>query len=108
MPPHEFQVLVCGPDDVHRFLEIAWLLTYALARDGMLEPGLDFLDVGCGCGRIARQLIGQPIGSYTGFDRHQGMVERSQREIGNRDPRFRFDFFSVKSLYSLGYSRGLN
>jgi SAM-dependent methyltransferase len=99
IPPHEFQVLVCGPH-TDGFLPVGMMITNALAREGMLEPGQDFLDVGCGCGRIARQLAGGPIGSYTGFDRHQGMVEWSQREIGARDSRFRFDFFSVKSLYT--------
>jgi SAM-dependent methyltransferase len=100
LPPQEFQALVCGPRDTNEFLPVAWILTHVLAREGMLEPGLDFLDIGCGCGRIARQLTGQPIGSYIGFDRHQGMVEWSQREIGARDPRFRFDFFELKSLYT--------
>jgi SAM-dependent methyltransferase len=59
-----------------------------------------FLDVGCGCGRIARELIPQPLRSYTGFDRHEGMVEWCRREIAARDSRFRFDYYPVKSLYT--------
>src|SRR5208282_6287390 len=58
----------------------------------------NFLDVGCGCGRLARFLIESPTKFYSGFDRHEGMVEWCRQHI--RDPRFRFDFFELESLYT--------
>ena len=39
-------------------------------------------------------------GSYVGFDRHKGMVDWCTHEIGSRDPRFRFDYFALKSVYT--------
>jgi SAM-dependent methyltransferase len=99
MPPMEYQVLVCGSAENAQFFETVGLrLVDSLNREGMIKPGSDFLDVGCGCGRLARYLVDQPIGSYTGFDRHDGMIDWCKREIA--DPRFTFDFFDIKSVYT--------
>lgn len=100
VPPLEFQRLVCGPGNEPRFEEVGSWLRDALDKEGMLAPGTSFLDVGCGCGRLARQLLGTAIGSYIGFDRHKGMVDWCTQEIGSRDPRFRFDYFDLKSVYT--------
>ena len=67
----------------------------------MLQSNANLLDVGCGCGRLARALLDAPIGSYTGFDRHKGMVDWCLQEIRSRDPRFRFDYFDLKSVYTV-------
>lgn len=99
MPPFEFQTLVCGPGGEPRFNEVADGLRNLLNHHGMLAPGVSILDVGCGCGRLARNLIDLPIGSYTGFDRHRGMIDWCVREITLRDPRFRFDYFDLRSAY---------
>jgi SAM-dependent methyltransferase len=101
MPPLEFQTLVCGPGVEPKFEEVGSWLCDALHQQGMLAPGTSFLDVGCGCGRLARQLLGTAIGSYIGFDRHKGMVDWCAQEIGSRDPRFRFDYFDLKSVYTI-------
>jgi SAM-dependent methyltransferase len=98
MPPPEFQSLVCGPHDTHLFDEVSRWLVAVLNHEKMIEPGSDFLDVGCGCGRVARGLLSTPIGSYTGFDRHSGMVDWCKENFG--DPRFKFDFFDLKSVYA--------
>jgi len=98
MPPREFQTLVCGPDHTHLFDEAGRWLVEVLNHEGMLKPGSDFLDIGCGCGRVARYLLSSPIRSYTGFDRHTGMIDWCKQEIG--DPRFKFDFFGLKSVYT--------
>jgi SAM-dependent methyltransferase len=65
----------------------------------MLEPRARLLDIGCGCGRVARHLLGSPIAAYAGFDRHQGMIEWAQAHIGARDDRFRFQHVDVQSGY---------
>jgi SAM-dependent methyltransferase len=66
----------------------------------MLEPGARLLDIGCGCGRVARRLLDSPIALYTGFDRHRGMIEWAQSYIGGLDDRFRFDHVDVESGYA--------
>jgi SAM-dependent methyltransferase len=99
MPPVEFQTLVCGPGDEPKFEEVGCWLRDALHQQDMLPSGVRLLDVGCGCGRLARYVTELPIGSYTGFDRHKGMVDWCAKEIGSRDPRFRFDYFDLKSTY---------
>lgn len=59
-----------------------------------------FLDVGCGCGRVARELTRDPIKSYKGFDRHRPMIEWAQENITPIDPRFTFDFADVHNVYT--------
>jgi SAM-dependent methyltransferase len=99
MPPVELQQLVCGPNSTHLFGEVGGWLVDFLDCEGMLEPGLDFLDVGCGCGRFARHVTHRSLGSYTGFDRHEGMISWCNREIAALHPGFRFDYFALKSAY---------
>jgi ubiquinone/menaquinone biosynthesis C-methylase UbiE len=101
IPPVEFQTLVCGPGGEPLFEEVGCWLRDALYHQGMLQPNANLLDVGCGCGRLARALLDSPIGSYTGFDRHKGMVDWCLQEISSRDPRFRFDYFDLKSVYTV-------
>src|SRR5215467_10088435 len=97
LPPHEYQELVCGRNDTHLFEEVGRSLANWLSDEGMLAPGANFLDIGCGCGRLARYLLDKPIRTYRGFDRHPGMVHWCSQEISKRDPRFSFDFFPLKS-----------
>jgi SAM-dependent methyltransferase len=101
MPPVEFQSLVCGPGSEHLFEAAGRGLRDLLRQHAMLTPGASVLDIGCGCGRLARYLLELPIGSYVGFDRHKGMVAWCAQEIGSRDPRFRFDYFDLKSVYTV-------
>jgi SAM-dependent methyltransferase len=60
-------------------------------------------DFGCGCGRVARQLIQQrPRPSrYLGIDLHRGMVAWCRRELAPHAAGFRFEHHDV-------YSAGLN
>lgn len=84
----EFQTLVCRPGGEPRFEEVATGLRNLLNQHGMLACGASILDVGCGCRRLARNLVDLPIGSYTGFDRHKDMIDWCAREISSRDPPF--------------------
>lgn len=65
----------------------------------MLGPSTRLLDVGCGCGRVARYLLDSPIAAYAGFDRHRGMIEWAQSYISSRDERFEFRHVDVQSGY---------
>lgn len=61
------------------------------------------LDFGCGCGRIARQLIQQDPSprAYLGIDLHRGMIEWCRQNLMPRAPGFRFEHHDV-------YNRALN
>jgi SAM-dependent methyltransferase len=50
------------------------------------------LDFGCGCGRVARQLLQQNPRPrrYVGVDVHRGMIEWCERHLATLDPGFRF------------------
>jgi SAM-dependent methyltransferase len=70
-----------------------------LTEHGMLGERVDLLDIGCGCGRMARYLPGRPCRSYRGFDRHPGMIKWCSDVLTPIDPRLRFDLVSVRSAY---------
>jgi SAM-dependent methyltransferase len=65
----------------------------------MIGAGIDFLDVGCGCGRLPRFLLDEPLRSYEGFDRHPGMIAWCNEMLAPRDERFRFRYVDVRSIY---------
>jgi SAM-dependent methyltransferase len=65
-----------------------------------VECYTDVFDFGCGCGRLARQLIQQtPRPSrYLGIDLHKGMIEWCQRNLSPQAPTFRFSHHDVHNL----------
>jgi SAM-dependent methyltransferase len=99
LPPKEYMKLV-GSETPANFEETGSMLVTMLNDEGMTAAGTDFLDVGCGCGRVARFLLPTRIRSYTGFDRHPGMIRWCRDEISTRDSRFTFQHFALKSVYS--------
>jgi SAM-dependent methyltransferase len=101
LPPTEYMKLVCGdvPNLRQEFDRVGRALVRGLRRVKMLGPGTRLLDIGCGCGRAARHLLDSPIAAYAGFDRHRGMVEWAQSNIGARDHRFQFLHADVQSGY---------
>ncbi len=67
-----------------------------------LPPHADefVFDFGCGCGRVARQLMQQavPPRGYLGIDIHRGMIQWCTRELAPHAAQFRFahhDVFNV-------------
>ena len=81
--------------------EVGRGLVNMLDHYGMLSEGVEFLDVGSGCARVARYFMDRSVKSYTGFDRHKGMIEWCRLQITPRDPRFQFNYFELKSVYSV-------
>lgn len=93
LPPHEFRKLV-GPLD-----DAAFDNPTGQPVLGFLDPRVydSVLDFGCGCGRLARQMIQQSPRPrrYLGLDRHRGMVEWCRTNLGSRAPGFRFEHHDV-------------
>jgi SAM-dependent methyltransferase len=87
-PPVEMRQLV-GPVENWPFDNPSGDLVFSQVPAAAYEAVLDF---GCGCGRIARQLIQQrrrPV-SYLGLDIHAGMVEWCRTHLQPHAPGFRF------------------
>jgi SAM-dependent methyltransferase len=101
LPPFEYMRLVCGdrPDLETHFTDMATGCVRWFKELGLLGPSVTFLDVGCGCGRMARGLLEEPLKAYIGFDRHPGMIEWCQREIASQAPHFQFHYFEIGSAY---------
>ena len=78
MPPLEMRVLV-GPTDPGLFDNPDGKLVFEGLDPEQYRSVLDF---GCGCGRVARQLIQQRPRPrrYVGLDLHSGMVQLVQHK----------------------------
>lgn len=98
LPPEEFRRLVCGEDWL-LFEEHGRGLVGMLREFGFLAAGARLLDIGCGCGRLPRFLLDEPIAGYDGFDRHPGMIDWCRREFAPFADRFRFHHFDLASAY---------
>ena len=93
MPPEAMRALVGGADP-------DWRDT---AGGGLVFDGLPpeqfrcVLDFGCGCGRVARQLIRQVPRPerYEGLDLHAGMVIWAEENLAPHAPGFRFSHHDV-------------
>jgi len=96
MPPSMFRRLVCH-DDSPFALPHPGTLTFPYVEPSLYRSVFDF---GCGCGRIARQLLVQQPRpqQYVGIDIHKGMVGWCQNNLSNLDPAFRFEHHDVWNL----------
>lgn len=87
MPPYEMRQLV-GPTD-----EAAFENPTAAPIFGIAPERFDHvLDFGCGCGRLARQMLLQVPRPrrYTGFDLHAGMIRWCRENLAPMAPGFTF------------------
>jgi cyclopropane fatty-acyl-phospholipid synthase-like methyltransferase len=98
LPPEEYRRLVCG-EDWQMFEEHGQGLVGMLREFDLLAKGARMLDIGCGCGRLPRFLMDEPVASYDGFDRHPGMIDWCRREFAAVSDRFRFHHFELHSAY---------
>jgi SAM-dependent methyltransferase len=86
--------LLVGPTDDALFDNPAGRLVFPGIPAEAYDSVLDF---GCGCGRLARQLIQQRPRprAYLGLDLHRGMVQWCQDHLAPRAPGFRFEHHDV-------------
>lgn len=95
-PPLEFRRNV-GPVDLRFFDNPSGELVF----DGLGEDSYrSVFDFGCGCGRIARQMLQQRVRPerYVGIDIHRGMVEWCRQNLSAVDARFQFLAHDVFNL----------
>ncbi|MCX6606515.1 MAG: class I SAM-dependent methyltransferase [Acidobacteria bacterium] len=95
-PPVEFRRLV-GPTAPELFDNPTGDNVFPEIVAGQYQSVFDF---GCGCGRIARQLLQQRARPerYVGIDIHQGMLDWNRQNLSKVDPLFQFLFHDVHNL----------
>jgi SAM-dependent methyltransferase len=93
LPPLEFRRLV-GPTDPAAFENAAGAPVFS---EVPLAAYASILDFGCGCGRIARQLLQQQPqpAQYLGLDRHAGMIAWCREHLSAATPHFAFAHHDV-------------
>jgi SAM-dependent methyltransferase len=96
LPPPQMRQLV-GPTDDEAFDNPDGGLVYPYLPVEAYERVFDF---GCGCGRVARQLIQQNPRPkrYVGIDLHRGMVRWCRRNLAPHAPGFEFHHHDVFNL----------
>ena len=101
LPPEEMRILV-GPVDSDVFDNPSGASVFPEAGERGHGAVLDF---GCGCGRLARQLIQQqPQPSrYLGIDLHAGMVAWCHQNLVPHAPQFEF---SHHDIFNAGFNPG--
>jgi SAM-dependent methyltransferase len=99
LPPVEMRKLV-GPTDEESFDNPSGELVFPYIEPERYEA---FFDFGCGCGRVARQLIQQKERPkrYLGIDLHRGMIEWCRANLAPHARNFGFEHHNV-------FNRGLN
>jgi SAM-dependent methyltransferase len=86
-----------GQTDLRAYDNQTGELIYPFISAEKYESVLDF---GCGCGRVARQLLLQDVRPtrYVGVDLHEGMVEWCQRNLADATDGFEFIHHDVYNL----------
>ncbi len=88
VPPADMRALV-GPTDVAAFENPSGNLVFPYLDPSAYRSVFDF---GCGCGRVARQMLQQreQPERYLGIDLHAGMIRWCQENLTPRAPQFEF------------------
>lgn len=96
LPPFEMRELV-GPTDPKFFDNPYGRLVFP---DIPIDKQTSVFDFGCGCGRVARQLMQQnpPPQKYVGIDLHQGMIKWCQDHLQKHAKDFQFMHHDVLNL----------
>jgi SAM-dependent methyltransferase len=96
IPPFEMRELV-GPTEPEAFDNPSHQLVYPYLEPKVYKSVFDF---GCGCGRIARQLILQDPqpDRYLGIDLHRGMIEWCKRNLAPFAQQFEFVHHDVHNF----------
>jgi SAM-dependent methyltransferase len=104
VPPPEMRALV-GPTDDASFDNPTGALVYPYLPAERYRRVFDF---GCGCGRVARQLILQSPRPkrYLGIDLHRGMIDWARANLAPAAPGFEFRHHDVYNR-SFNPGRGL-
>lgn len=100
IPVHLITLTGAGPDTLD-LIGGAHIRNYQ--RQMGLFPEMAFLDIGCGIGRDAFQLLDYlaPAGRYIGIDVTRDSIAWCQRNIAVRDPRFEFHHVDARNeLYN--------
>jgi SAM-dependent methyltransferase len=97
VPPLEMRKLV-GPIDPALFDNPSGDYVYPFLEPAVFSRILDF---GCGCGRVARQLIQQRTqpDAYLGLDMHRGMIEWCRANLTPHAPQFEFVHHDVGNQF---------
>ncbi|MFA5770960.1 MAG: class I SAM-dependent methyltransferase [Patescibacteria group bacterium] len=93
VPPLEMRKLV-GPTNISEFDNPEGKLIYSCLKEKDYQKVFDF---GCGCGRLARQLLMQKVvpKKYTGIDLHQGMINWCITHLSPCNENFEFIHYNA-------------
>lgn len=98
-PPRDMRILV-GPTDEASFDNPSGRPIYeGLIPDSAYQS---VLDIGCGCGRVARRLMLQTRRPerYLGFDPHRGMIKWCRENLERADPSFKFAHLDIQCPFN--------
>jgi SAM-dependent methyltransferase len=102
LPPPRLMKIV-GSGSAETFVRAGESFFSIFQRHARLRPSDRVLDVGCGCGRMARPLTRYlTTGSYDGFDIVPELVEWCRANITPRHPNFRFKRVDVANTFYHG------
>ena len=98
IPPLEMRELV-GPTELSWFDNSDGRLVFPELPDPKVYR--EVFDFGCGCGRLARQLIQQRPRPqrYLGIDLHRGMIQWCQKNLQPAAPNFEFLHHDVANVF---------
>jgi len=99
VPPENLRVWVGPFSDADLFVRSGDRMVNDIVALCDLAADAQVLDVGCGCGRLARALAGHlgPKGRYDGFDLAPELIAWCKQHLEARLPNFRFSFVDVRS-----------